>query len=270
MGVVTEQTTDTIDLTAVANFRDVGGVTTHDGRTVATGRLFRSAALGKASDDDIATLAGLGLRTVVDLRSVAEADAAPDPTIGDARGGLLDVLADAERISAPADLDKLIANPEAVAAANDRLEQGSGVEHMIGAYRGLVNLPSAKRAYREFFTGLLDGVPTLFHCTAGKDRTGWAAASFLTLMGVDRDDVYSDYLRTNDLFLPAMAHVFDAFEAAGGDPDLLRPLLGVSASYLNVAFDEVAIQYGSIGDYFAEALGISADEQDRMREQFLI
>ncbi|NED61066.1 tyrosine-protein phosphatase, partial [Streptomyces sp. SID10244] len=112
--------------------------------------------------------------------------AAPDPQIIGVRGVVLDVLADAERISAPANLDKLIDDPEAVAQANDRLATGSGVEHMIGAYRGLVNLPSAKRAYREFFTGLLDGSPTLFHCTAGKDRTGWAAAALLSLMGVAR------------------------------------------------------------------------------------
>lgn len=266
---VTEQI-DKPALTDIANFRDVGGWDTRDGRRVVTGRLFRSAALDKASDSDRAYLAGLGLQTIADLRSVAEADAAPDPVIGDARAVLLDVLADAAEVAAPAHLDVLIADPEAVAKANERLADGSGVEHMIGSYRGLVNLPSAKRAYRDLFTGMLDGTPTLFHCTAGKDRTGWAAASFLTLMGVDRDDVYRDYLLTNDLFLPAMAPVFDGFEAAGGDADLLRPLLGVTATYLNVAFDEVAIQYGSIDDYFGEALGIDADARDRLREHYLI
>ncbi|MFW0794143.1 tyrosine-protein phosphatase [Gordonia sp. CPCC 205515] len=265
---MTEQL-DTPGLTSVANFRDVGGWPTTDGRTVVTGRVFRSAALAKASEADRRFLADLGLRTVADLRSVAEADAAPDPEIGDARGVLLDVLADAARISAPANLDTLIADPEAVAEANDRLATGSGVEHMIGAYRGLVNLPSAKRAYRELFTGLLDGTPTLFHCTAGKDRTGWAAAVFLSLMGVDRDDVFTDYLRTNEQFLPAMAHVFEGFEAAGGDPDLLRPLLGVQSSYLAIALEEVTIQYGTIEHYFAEALGIDAAAQDRLRELYL-
>ncbi|GAA3717200.1 tyrosine-protein phosphatase [Gordonia hankookensis] len=266
---MTEQT-DRLELITVANFRDLGGWRTIDGRQVVTGRLFRSAALDKASETDRAFLAGLGLRTIVDLRSVPEVDAAPDPQITGARGVVLDVLADAERISAPANLDKLIGDPEAVAEANDRLATGSGVEHMIGAYRGLVNLPSAKRAYRAFFSGLLDGTPTLFHCTAGKDRTGWAAAAFLSLMGVGRDDVFDDYLLTNEQFLPAMAAVFDGFEAAGGDPDLLRPLLGVQSSYLTVAFDEVAIQYGTVADYFTEALGIDLAAQDALRSQYLV
>jgi protein-tyrosine phosphatase len=259
-----------LQLPTVPNFRDIGGPTTRDGRTVATGRLFRSAALDKASEADRAVLVDLGLQSIVDLRSPVEADAAPDPVIGDAAAVLLDVLADAAHDGAPADLDALVDDPEAVATANARLAEGSGVERMIGAYRQLVNLPSAKRAYRAFFTGLLAGPTTLFHCAHGKDRTGWAAAAFLSLMGVDRDEVYHDYLATNDLFLPTMAGIFERFESAGGDADLLRPLLGVSPTYLGVAFDEVAIQYGGIDDYFTEALGIDTDTQDQLRDVFLV
>ncbi|MGC4962922.1 tyrosine-protein phosphatase [Gordonia sp. DT101] len=266
---MTEPAVEHIALVSVANFRDVGGWRTVDGRRVATGRLFRSAALDKASDADRAYLVGLGIRTVYDLRSEAEAEAQPDPVIDGVRGVHLDVLADAMSVSAPANLDKVLADPIAVAAANDKLADGSGIERMIEAYRELVNLPSALNSYQAFFRGLLDGTPALFHCTAGKDRTGWAAAAFLTLMGVGRDGVYGDYLLTNDLFLPAIASVFDGFEAAGGNPDLLRPLLGVQEAYLDAAFAEVDQRFGTIENYFAEGLGIDAAAQDALRHRFL-
>ncbi|MYR07060.1 protein-tyrosine-phosphatase [Gordonia sp. SID5947] len=266
---MTDPTVAHIELTTVANLRDVGGWKTTDGRRVVTGRLFRSAALDKASESDRAYLAGLGIRTIYDLRSDAESDAEPDPVIDGVRGVRLDVLADAQSVSAPANLDKVLADPVTVAAANEKLADGSGVERMIEAYRELVNLPSALNSYRAMFRGLLDGTPALFHCTAGKDRTGWAAAAFLTLMGVDRDGVYGDYLLTNDLFLPAIAPVFDGFEAAGGDPELLRPLLGVQEAYLDAAFAELDHRFGTIENYFADGLGVDADAQAGLRERFL-
>lgn len=266
---MTDPILDRLELTTVANFRDVGGWETTDGRRVAPGVLFRSAALDKASESDRAALAGLGLRTIVDLRSFAEAEAQPDPVFDGVVGIHLDVLADAESVSAPANLDKVLSDPVTVAAANEKLADGSGLAHMIDAYRELVNLPSALSSYRTFFTGL-DGSPTLFHCTAGKDRTGWAAAAFLTLMGVGRDRVYHDYLLTNDLFLPAIASVFDGFAAAGGDPDLLRPLLGVQESYLDTAFAEVRDTFGGIEHYFADGLGIDAAAQEELRRRYLV
>lgn len=266
---MTERSVDRLDLATVANFRDLGGWETADGRRVATGRVYRSAALHDVSDADRAFLVGLGIRKVYDLRSVAESDAEPDPVLAGAAGVHLDVLADAESVSAPASLDKVLSDPETVAAANEKLADGSGVHHMLGAYRDLVNLPSALRSYRGLFSGLLAEPAALFHCTAGKDRTGWAAAAFLSMLGVPRDAVYEDYLLTNDMFLPAIGHVFDGFEAAGGDPDLLRPLLGVQAAYLDIAFAEVADRFGTIEEYFADGLGLDAEAQAALREQHL-
>ncbi|MFW0783218.1 tyrosine-protein phosphatase [Gordonia sp. CPCC 206044] len=257
-------------LLAITNFRDLGGWQTSDGRAVVTGRLFRSAALDKASDDDRTYLAGLGLRSIYDLRSTVEKDAAPDPVLDGVLDVHLDVLADAQSVSAPANLDKLLTDPETAAAANERLADGSGVTRMVEAYRELVNLPSAQRSYHRLFRGLLDDTAALFHCTAGKDRTGWAAASLLTLLGVGRDDVYREYLLTNDLFLPSLASVFDGFAAAGGDPELLKPLLGAQATYLDSAFAEVERLYGSIENYFDSGLGLDRNAQAELRSRYLV
>lgn len=259
-----------LDLPTVANLRDVGGLAAADGRTVRPAMVFRSAALDKISDDDKGALAGLGVRTVYDLRSAAEADASPDLRIDGVTGVHLDVLADAQGVAAAANLDKVLSNPETVATANERLAGGAGIDALIDSYREFVNLPSALSSYRSLYLGLLDEPgAALFHCTAGKDRTGWAAAAFLTLLGVDRDAVYHDYLLTNELFLPRIESVFDGFAAAGGDPKLLRPVLGVRAEYLDTAFTAVAERFGTIEGYFADGLGLDGAAQQALREKFL-
>jgi len=134
-----------------------------------------------------------------------------------------------------------------------------------------VRLPSAREGYREMFTDLADPafLPASFHCTTGKDRTGWGAAALLLLLGVSEDDVMTDYLLTNDQLLPALKPVLDAFEAAGGDPDLLIPVLGVRREYLETALDEMRTTYGDIETYFIEGLGIDAETIARLRSRLV-
>ena len=108
-------------------------------------------------------------------------------------------------------------------------------------------------------------LPALFHCTTGKDRTGWAAAAFLTLMGVPKDKGYENYLRSNDYILTAYKKVIDGFVAAGGYGEIPKAILGVKKEYLDAAFDEMQTKYGSIEKYFSEGLGIDANQQQALR-----
>uniref|UniRef100_UPI0025B8139D tyrosine-protein phosphatase n=1 Tax=Brevibacterium sp. TaxID=1701 RepID=UPI0025B8139D len=105
----------------------------------------------------------------------------------------------------------------------------------------------------------------LFHCTTGKDRTGWAAAAALLLLGVDEEDVFADYLLTNRDLLPAFQGLFEQFTAAGGDPEILKPVLGVDPSYLHAALDEMRRHFGSIHGYFSDGLGLDAQAQGELR-----
>lgn len=259
---------------ALPNLRDLGGWSTADGRTVRSGELFRSTDLRNVADDPQAALAVLDLRTIYDLRSAAEREALPDPAIAGVTEVPLDVLAD-DKQTIPGNLNKVLADPTIVAQFT---EQAAGkstdflAEYITGTYRSLVSMPSAKSSYRRFYLGLLgeDPAPALFHCTTGKDRTGWAAAAFLSLMGVDRDDVFHDYLQTNERLLPSLAPLFDEFADAGGDPEILRPVLGVRAEYLDTAFGEMEKEYGDVAGYFAQALGIDAAGQDRLRDRYLL
>jgi protein-tyrosine phosphatase len=251
----------------VANLRDLGGWRTRDGAEVRGGRLFRSAGLGFATEGDVAELGRLGIRTVVDLRTAGERTAQPDRLPDAARVVVADVLADFAD-SLPAHMYDLLQDPVRATAA---LSGGRAEALLVGAYEQFVTLPSAHAAFAQLYRHLArDGAdPVLVHCTTGKDRTGWAAAALLLLLGVPREDVMAEYLLTNEQLLPALSHMFTAFADAGGDPEVLHPVLGVRAEYLDHALQLVEARHGSIEGYFAGALGLADHDRAALRAQLL-
>ena len=105
----------------------------------------------------------------------------------------------------------------------------------------------------------------MFHCTTGKDRTGWAAAATLLLLGVPYDDVMKDFLLTNEQLTPYLKPVADKFASLGGDPRLLDPVLGVRKEYLQAGIDEMRARYGDIEGYFTAGLGLDGPAIDALR-----
>ena len=271
---MTEPTTPlpgaSIPLTSLPNLRDLGGWRTTEGRAVAHGVLYRSTDLNKLDGADRAALEALEIATIYDFRSVAERTTEPDVALDGVPEITSDVLADAPH-AIPGNLTKVLSDPAALAAAQDVIGEGGPRELMESSYGQLVSLPSARVSYHRFFRGLLGDhpIPALFHCTTGKDRTGWAAAAFLSLMGVPRDDVYAEYLLNNDQLIPSLESIFAAFETAGGDRAVLRPVLGVDRAYLDSAFATMDEAYGSVEAYFADGLGIPVDQQEQLRARFL-
>lgn len=252
-----------IPITTLPNLRDLGGWPTAGGGRVRTGLLFRSADLDRLDGPGLAALGQLHLSTVIDLRTKAERDAAPDRLPAGAAPLVCDVLRDATQ-AAPAQLQKVLGDPR---AAEQMLGGGRAEALLTQGYRQIVSLPSALDAYRRVFSTMAEDArrPLLFHCTTGKDRTGWAAAVILSLLGVSRDDVLRDYLLTNEQLLPALEPLMARFRSAGGDAALLEPVLGVRASYLEAAFDEVGQKFGSMEAYLATGLGLDEAAQVRLR-----
>ncbi|MCF8603326.1 tyrosine-protein phosphatase [Gordonia sp. HY442] len=257
-------------IASLPNLRDLGDWEAADGRRVKAGRVYRTADFSGLTDSDARLFESLGVRTVYDLRSASERAAVPDPEFDGVANLALDVLADSST-AIPANLRHFLDDPATAAKVNAELSGGGAVEAITDTYRSMVALPSAHAAYRRFFLGLAgeDTAPAAFHCTTGKDRTGWAAATLLTLLGVSREDVFTDYLLTNERLVPALKPVFDTFAAAGGEPDLLLPILGVREEYLLAAFDEVDTRYGSLSGYFADGLGLDETVADALRATFL-
>ena len=261
------ETGQSLGVASVPNLRDLGGYKTSDGATVASGLLYRSNQLSGIRPDDMQKLANLELKSAYDLRTAEERNKRPEELPQGVEYVVVDVLADSPQ-AGPAQLEKLMADPE---VANAELGGGKVEAGFEASYREFVSLPSAQREFSKMFLALgsQQQVPALFHCTTGKDRTGWAAAAFLTLLGVPKEQVYEDYLRSNDYILPAYQNVIDGFVEAGGDPEIPRAILGVKKEYLDAAFDEMQANYGSIENYFAQALGINEAQQKTLRDFYL-
>jgi protein-tyrosine phosphatase len=262
-----ERAGEGIVVASLPNLRDVGGWPTRDGRMVRRGLVYRSVALNHLTDGDLAAVGAFGLRTVYDLRTEAERTAQPDRALDGVEHVVVDVLA-GSKDAAPAELIGLLSDPE---GAREMLGDGKAEALFTGAYREIVSLPSALAGYRALFTGLADATrrPALYHCTTGKDRTGWATAALLSLLGVEREIVMREYLLTNDQLVPALEPVFERFEAAGGDRAVLLPVLGVVALYLQASFDEMDDRFGTIEGYFADGLSIDIAGQEALRDAFL-
>ena len=256
-----------IAIASVPNLRDLGGWPTRDGGYVRAGLLYRSIELDKLAGADMAAFAGLGIRSVYDLRTEAERTAQPDRLPPGTEYVVVDVLKDSVN-AAPAQLFKVLADPQ---AAEEMLGGGKGLALFESGYREIFSLPSARAAYHRLFSDLTreEHRPALVHCTTGKDRTGWAAASLLMLLGVPDDLVMKEYLLTNAQLLPAEKPLIDRFQAQGGDPDVLRPVVGVAPQYLEAALDEMRKEFGTIGGYFTEGLQMDEGAQKALRAAFV-
>ncbi|MFF2075276.1 tyrosine-protein phosphatase [Kitasatospora sp. NPDC058162] len=247
-----------LGLRGAVNARDLGGYRTVCGRAVRGGVALRSDGLNHVTAEDLDPLGALGLRAVVDLRSADEireagADRLPDgvtahhlpllATDFDIHGTLRSAFAD----RSPRKQRALLGDGRAAAL-------------MTGLYRWFVTDPQA----RETFAALLrllaapDGVPLLFHCSAGKDRTGWAAALVLTALGVDRGTVLADYLLTNERSAPVVDSVLADFARRGlmREPELLLPVFRADRDYLDAAFAEVEAGWADFDAFWREGLGL--------------
>ncbi|WP_240465641.1 tyrosine-protein phosphatase [Cellulomonas iranensis] len=247
----------------LANLRDVGGRRTADGRTVRRGVALRSAELRAQAIAADPAIAALGVRTVVDLRTAAERAAAPDVLPAGARGVHADVLTQDPQAPA-ADLTEVMAHPQRLEQALAALDPAA---RMRETYVDLVVGDAARAGWATLLRHVLDPAagPVLYHCTAGKDRTGWATTVLLLAAGVDLDGVRAEYLAVNPTVRAMYGPLLHRFADAGGDPALLVPLLEVRAEYLDTALDAMADRFGSVDGYLTHGLGLADDEVTALR-----
>jgi protein-tyrosine phosphatase len=146
--------------------------------------------------------------------------------------------------------------------AGQRLGEADVVRHMQDTYRGFVRRSSGR--FAEFFQLLLaSNEPTVFHCTAGKDRTGFAAALVLHALGATREEILRDYLLTNERLRPS------TYVWKGLDPNVAGVLWGVRPEFLQAAFEAVEQDHGSLDAYLARELGVGEAERARLRALYL-
>ena len=237
-------------LSGASNFRDLGGYTGTDGRTVRWRRLFRSDHLAALTADDAEVFHDLGVTRVFDLRGQAERAAVPYELPGVTQYPLSIEPTVVQRMTALLD-------------AGQKLTPEHTVELMQHTYRAFVN-DNADR-FRTLFGHLLaSDDPLVFHCTAGKDRTGFAAAMILLALDVDRGVVMQDYLLTNDLYrMPVPG------SDSRASPEVLQVLWRVQEAFLEAALQAVDQDHGGVERFLARELGVGPAERQRLQALYL-
>ncbi|MGW2249304.1 tyrosine-protein phosphatase [Kitasatospora sp. NPDC001660] len=284
-----------LGLRGAVNARDLGGCRTADGRVLRPGTVLRSDGLNHVAGDDLNSLRALGLRRVVDLRSLDEVrEAGPDRVPGlpvpevaadlppgtavtvepDAEGG---VTLHHLPVFAP-DFDIYVTLRDALADRSPEkqralLGDGRAAAMMTGLYRWFVTDGLARERFATALRLLAapDGPPLLFHCSAGKDRTGWLAALLLTALGVDHETVLADYLLTNERSAPVVGRVMDDFGTRGlmREPELLLPVFRADPAYLAAAFEEVEAGWSDFGAFWRDGLGLDDEVLAGLRNNLL-
>ena len=253
-----------LNFEGIANFRDLGGYPSDSGKQVKWGTLYRAGTLAHSSDADLRNLGQLQLVSLIDFRSSQEKEEEPNrlpdptgftvveiPTLDDGNKALVgDIMA--------------------------RIDSGN-----FDGFDPNLAMMTANRQFateftpqfRQFIRTVLeaDGAPIVWHCSAGKDRTGFAAAILLRILGTPRDIVMQDYMASREHALEArksqllLLRVFKGEEAA----DKLAIMMGVEEAWLNAAFDEIDAQWGSFDNYVSQGLLLSSADIQRLRKNLL-
>jgi protein-tyrosine phosphatase len=144
---------------------------------------------------------------------------------------------------------------------------------MHAIYRWFVTDPAAQRGFADAVRAIATagGHPVLFHCSAGKDRTGWLSAVLLELLGVDRETIAADYLATNGYAQATNNAIMEAMRARGTvvDRDVLLPVFEARAEYLAAAYTQVDRDYGGMDGYLRDGLGLDGAVRSQLRAVLL-
>ena len=230
-------------LASIWNFRDVAGdgLSLSNGATMMKGVVYRSGQLNGLSDADKATLEGIGITAILDLRSKTAASKTADPVVAGAPATVFDVFAGHNK------------SFKGKTAAGARA-------YMRSMNRQFVTDAKQRKNIAKVLTAITAATgPVLIHCAAGKDRTGWVSAVLQQIAGASRKTIVAEYVLSNT-YRAALINkrVASALKAHGRtaaaivkEQEKLRP------SYLEAGLDKVKSRYGSFRSYLTKGLGLS-------------
>ena len=241
-------------MTSVSNFRDVSGtgLALPNGERMAVGVVYRAAKLSTLSGPDSRELAKAGVSEVIDLRTDSVATRSPDVAIRGAEYHLVNVFA---VYSTPA-----VTYRTAAAAA----------AHMEQLNVDFVGEAAQRRKIATVLklVAAADG-PVVVHCTEGKDRTGWISALLQLNAGANRDQVMSEYLKSNQYRAAVIDAGYRAKLRSSGRTVAAakRALLRVEPEYLGAGLDALEAKYNDIAGYLKDGLGLSSATVERLRDR---
>ena len=250
-------------MNSLVNFRDLGGIQNLDGLFIKKNRLLRSGEIFKLSEEDKKCLIeNYQLKQVIDFRSPVEIKEKPVDLIEGVTYLHLDIFSDSLKDTPSLESMLKFLTPR---LADDFMKE---------ANRLLITLESARLGYQEFFKSCLKNKEgaLLFHCAAGKDRTGLGAALLLKALNVGDDEIMLEYLKTNEQRAEINQELIKEAQEKGlteGQLSALESVFSVKKEYLETAFETIKSEYKSFENYFKKGLGITDNELRTLRKEYL-
>ena len=252
-----------LPFTGAHNFRDLGGYKTEDGRALKWGKIYRSDDLHLLTDEDLKYLSRLNIKSVVDFRSDEERESEPDRLNPDMTQVLLPIKFQPEEVD-----DETLKN------LMKNLTFGTLDSSNLLRDFNIVIVKDFATEYKKFFRHVIENnaEPIVFHCTAGKDRAGFASAMILTVLGVPREKVIEDYLLTNTYVKDHVDSEMLEIELKTffrADTDNLRKINLVEERYIQAAFDTIDSEWDGMDNYISGALGLSEEDILKLKDFYL-
>ncbi|AZA48866.1 tyrosine-protein phosphatase [Chryseobacterium carnipullorum] len=256
------ETGNPIEIKKVNNFRTVGNIKNSEGRTLKEGIFYRSGHLHQLKRKSFRELENLGIKEVIDLRNSKEISDKPDQLPNDIIYKKYSAFKD--------EGDQLTKAKKLV--LKGKVNGSDADKRMIDFYREYVT--ENPEVIKKIITEILESDhPVLYHCTAGKDRTGITTALILTILKFDKATIYNDYLLSNNYrskLVVKRLKLADHLHFLYPEMDIrvLEKLSWVEPAYLDAAFDEINKKYGSTDAYIQQVLGISQNKREEYVKKF--
>ena len=260
-------TNQLIGVTSGRNFRELGGYETLSGKKIKMHKLLRTGNLADLSPFDKQFLTDYGVKYDVDFRSQDEVDKQPDR-----------VPDGVEYVYDPVFSEDLTNSSKSITDLNKQASKDAdfGFNHMHYAYEDMIRSDSAQKAYRKFFDILLendvDGESVIFHCTAGKDRTGFGALLILSALGVPLNIIKQDYLLTNITTKDFIDSMVEHARQSGQNENVLQSIHDIQSvhpAYLEHAIKVLNDEYGGINNYLRDVMKLSSSDIVKLRQIYL-
>lgn len=249
-----------IPLEGTLNFRDVGGIPTADGRVVKWGKVYRSGKLSKLTKRDLRYFGELNIQTILDFRNDVEIKKDPDryPTsydvqylqypIGDKSG------------------ETYVAYEQKVRSGEIKGKESKAL--FIELMKQFAD--TVAKDFKPLFTHLQEAkdVPLVYHCTGGKDRTGFATAMFLSALNVERKTVINDYLMSNYYRYDKNLSNMRKARLVRMDTEMLGYLMQVNEDYINAVFEVIDDKFDGIDNYLEVQFGLTKEVREKMIQMY--
>ena len=252
-----------LPFTGAHNFRDLGGYETQDGRTVKWGKVYRSDNLHSLTDEDVDYMKRLNIKSVVDFRSNEEREDEPDRLTPSMTQVLLPIQFRPKEIDDGTTKDLI----------KDLTFGNLDATNLLYDFN-IAIVKQFTEEYKTFFRHIVDNnaEPLVLHCTAGKDRAGFASAMVLSILGVPREKIIEDYLLTNTYVKDHVDSEMLEIELKTffqADTDNLRKINLVEERYIQAAFDTIDSHWGGMDQYISEGLNLTEEDINKIKDYYL-